>query len=63
MEAVRTSETSVHFSVTTRRYIQEDSKLQFSLAVTFRTKVCLATILVFASKPLNFLICCENFIC
>jgi hypothetical protein len=27
MEAVRTSETSVHFNVTTRRYIQEESKL------------------------------------
>jgi hypothetical protein len=27
MEAVRTSESSVHFNVTTRRYIPEDSKL------------------------------------
>jgi hypothetical protein len=27
MEAVRISETSVHFNVTTRRYIPEDSKL------------------------------------
>jgi hypothetical protein len=27
IEAVRTSETSVHFNVTTRRYIPEDSKL------------------------------------
>jgi hypothetical protein len=27
MEAVRTSETSVHFKVTTRRYIPEGSKL------------------------------------
>jgi hypothetical protein len=27
MEAVRTSETSVHFNVATRRYIPEDSKL------------------------------------
>jgi hypothetical protein len=27
MEAVRTSETLVHFNVTTRRYIPEDSKL------------------------------------
>jgi hypothetical protein len=26
MEAVHTSETSVHFNVTTRRYIPEDSK-------------------------------------
>jgi hypothetical protein len=25
MEAVRTSETSIHFNVTTRRYIPEDS--------------------------------------
>jgi hypothetical protein len=28
MEAVRTSETSVNFNVTTRRYVPEDSKLQ-----------------------------------
>jgi hypothetical protein len=28
MEAVRISETSVHFNVTTWRYIPEDSKLQ-----------------------------------
>jgi hypothetical protein len=28
MEAVRTSETSVSFNVTTRSYIPEDSKLQ-----------------------------------
>jgi hypothetical protein len=28
MEAVRTSEKSVHFNVTARRYIPEDSKLQ-----------------------------------
>jgi hypothetical protein len=28
MEAVRTSETSFNFNVTTRRYIPEDSKLQ-----------------------------------
>jgi hypothetical protein len=27
MEAVRTSETSVNFNVTTRRYIPEESKL------------------------------------
>jgi hypothetical protein len=30
MKAVRTSETSVQFNVTTRRYIQEDSKLHIS---------------------------------
>jgi hypothetical protein len=29
MEAVRTSETSVNFNVTTRRYIPEDSKLHY----------------------------------
>jgi hypothetical protein len=28
IEAVRTSETSVNFNVTTRRYIPEDSKLK-----------------------------------
>jgi hypothetical protein len=27
MEAIRTSETSINFNVTTRRYIPEDSKL------------------------------------
>jgi hypothetical protein len=32
MEAVRTSETSVNFKVTTRRYIPEDSKLHFALS-------------------------------
>jgi hypothetical protein len=31
MQAVRTSETSVNFNVTTRRYISDDSKLQVSL--------------------------------
>jgi hypothetical protein len=31
MEAVRTSETSVNFNVTTRRYNPEDSKLHTSL--------------------------------
>jgi hypothetical protein len=31
MEAVRSSETSVSFNVTTRRYIPEDSKLQMLL--------------------------------
>jgi hypothetical protein len=31
MEEVRTSETSVNFNVTTRRYIPEDSKLQISI--------------------------------
>jgi hypothetical protein len=31
MKAARTSETSVHFNVTTRRYILEDSKLQGNL--------------------------------
>jgi hypothetical protein len=30
-DAVRISETSVHFNVTTRSYIAEDSKLQFEL--------------------------------
>jgi hypothetical protein len=32
MEAVRTSETSVNFNVTTRRYIPEDSILHFALS-------------------------------
>jgi hypothetical protein len=31
MEAVRTSETSVSFNVTTRRYIPEDSKVQYCM--------------------------------
>jgi hypothetical protein len=35
MEAVRTSETSVNFKVTTRRYIPEDSKLHTQRLLTF----------------------------
>jgi hypothetical protein len=31
MEAVRTSETSVNFNVTTRRYIPEDCKLYYNI--------------------------------
>jgi hypothetical protein len=31
MEAVRTSETSVNFNVTTRHYIPEDSKLNLNI--------------------------------
>jgi hypothetical protein len=34
MEAVRTSETSVNFNETTRRYIPEDSKLHFGSYLT-----------------------------
>jgi hypothetical protein len=42
MEAVRTSETSVNFNVTTRRYIPVDFKLQ-SLASLF-----------YSDNPLNY---------
>jgi hypothetical protein len=38
MEAVRTSETSVHFNVTTRRYIPEDSKQQQIVSVHNKTQ-------------------------
>jgi hypothetical protein len=31
MEAVRTSETPVHFNVTTRHYIPEDFQISYSL--------------------------------
>jgi hypothetical protein len=34
MEAVRISETSDHFNVTTRRYIPEDSKLPTTKLIT-----------------------------
>jgi hypothetical protein len=37
IEAVRTSETSVNFNVTTRRYIPEDSKLQMNSFHTLQT--------------------------
>jgi hypothetical protein len=43
MEAVRTSETSVNFNVTTRRYIPEYSKLLFPLLSIF----CIHTSAVF----------------
>jgi hypothetical protein len=36
MEAVSTSETSVNFNVTTRRYIPEDSKLRVHKLVLFQ---------------------------
>jgi hypothetical protein len=35
MEALRTSETSVNFNVTTRRYIPEDSKLHIAALRTW----------------------------
>jgi hypothetical protein len=38
MEAVRNCETSVHFNVTTRRYIPEDSKLVSHTNVFMRGK-------------------------
>jgi hypothetical protein len=37
MEAVRTSETSVNFNVTTRRYIPEDSKLHTRRRVSLKS--------------------------
>jgi hypothetical protein len=39
MEAVRTSETSVHFNVTTRRYIQKTVKLMYRLFIKASTTV------------------------
>jgi hypothetical protein len=39
MEAVRTSETSVNFNVTTWRYIPEDSKLQVQYILFGRIKI------------------------
>jgi hypothetical protein len=38
MEAVRTSETSINFNVTTRHYLPEDSKLHTTLM--FNTWLC-----------------------
>jgi hypothetical protein len=40
-EAVRTSETSVNFNVTTRRYIPEDSKLQ----IQYKSRIYTAALL------------------
>jgi hypothetical protein len=40
MEAVRTSETSVNFNVTTRRYIQEDSKRLVSCSFFNTVSIC-----------------------
>jgi hypothetical protein len=37
MEAVRTSETSVNLNMTTRRYIPEDSKLQYAFALHYHS--------------------------
>jgi hypothetical protein len=45
MEAVRTSETSVNFNVTTRRYIPEESKLHFNF-VYLKYKTGLHTLTV-----------------
>jgi hypothetical protein len=40
MEAVHTSETSVHFKVTTRRYISEDSKLHTRRRENLKSHLC-----------------------
>jgi hypothetical protein len=60
MEAVRTSETSVHFNLTTRSYIPEDSKLQYSqcfaiignslIVVYFLTLISLLRLLIVFSR-------------
>jgi hypothetical protein len=39
MEAVRTSEPSVHFNVTTRRYTPEDSKLHAGLHKNLKSHI------------------------
>jgi hypothetical protein len=62
MEAVRTSETSVNFNVTTRRYIAEDSKLhRFKYFIPYGSNVSsysrITTGELFIQKnllPLNF---------
>jgi hypothetical protein len=61
IEAVRTSETSVHFNVTTRRYIPVDSKLHTRRRENLKSHkyeldVCTFTAVVFgAVKCLRFL--------
>jgi hypothetical protein len=50
MEAVRTFETSVHFNVTTRRYIPEDSKLHTRRRENLKCHVCISFSYVIAEK-------------
>jgi hypothetical protein len=47
MEAVRTSETSVNFNMTTWRYIPEDSKLPISILFYIGTYSCIVLLLHF----------------
>jgi hypothetical protein len=47
MEAVRTSETSVNFNVTTLRYIPEDSKLHFRRRESLKSHTLLVFVSVF----------------
>jgi len=41
MEALRTSETSVHFNVSTRRYTPEDTKLHTRSRENLKSHICL----------------------
>jgi hypothetical protein len=52
MEAVRTSETSAKFNVTTRRYIPEDSKLEVRFQVL--TVVSMKTAFVWDAASCSF---------
>jgi hypothetical protein len=51
MEAVRTSETSVNFNVTTRRYIPEDSKLHTSRRESLKCHIISFSGFVNAKNP------------
>jgi hypothetical protein len=56
MEPVRTSETSVHFNVTTRRYIPEDSKLHIRLRENLKSHTGLKEFGIYAIQlRYNFL--------
>jgi hypothetical protein len=52
MEAVRTSETSVNFNVTARRYIPEDSKLHTRCRENLKSHVCIY-VRQFVIKPVE----------
>jgi hypothetical protein len=53
MEAVRTSETSVHFNVTTWRYIPEDSKLHTRRCENLKSHTDVLLYTVFSKSRCN----------
>jgi hypothetical protein len=57
MEAVRTSETSVNFNVTTRRYIPEDSKLQTRRRQKLKSHIILPYFILAFLLLIRFILC------